>query len=113
MRDSEGMPTLRECWEDVHSFKDLLEFLPLLVPTPIYRSWRAARHPIYYYRRVQHNRWCDSVRVGDWVCSCSGDHVQVEALEDRDTILASDGSRYSLAACCVPIEGDNSCHARS
>lgn len=106
----EGYPTLWECWQDVHTWKDFKDFLPLLEPRWVVRTTRWVRHPVGEWRYRQRAKWAKSIQVGDKVCTCSLKHVTVTEKRDWDQILGDDGAGYSLMNCCDQIQADDSCH---
>lgn len=108
-----GFPTIRECWDDEHSWKNFKDCASLLVPMPIYRLYDKVRHPRRAYAYFRKELWMRNLQVGDRVCSCMGHVVIAEFAEDqpRDDFLDTAGRNHSLFNCCCPIQPDDSCHS--
>jgi hypothetical protein len=117
MPDKNGLPTLWDCAKDIHSWKDFVDFLPLLVPMPVVRTWHAIRHPKAWLFERQRIKWAKSIRKGDVVCDCSGKHVTVASVIPQTPelpwgfdIMDTDGCGHDLLSCCDPVMADDSCH---
>jgi hypothetical protein len=102
------MPTLWECAKDIKSPRDLWEFLPLLVPMPIYRAWRAVRHPVGAFFLHRQRQWVRSVKPGDVICF-HGEHVIVIAVNEFDFAETVAGNA-DLWNCCDAVQPDGRCH---
>lgn len=98
-------PSLWECAKDIHSLKDFREFLPLLVPMPLYRLGRTVRHPIWWFLGWQRTRWAKSVKVGDKVIDCSHKLVTVVEKVDKFDFIDEYGYYHDVLACCEPDDG--------
>lgn len=102
--------SLWACLKDVHSGRDFLEWLTLLIPRRATIAGRWVRHPLREYRWLQHARWADRVQEGDMVCDCRGMHVRVGEIDGHGGCHTEDGHAVSLYHCCTEIQPDGTCH---
>jgi hypothetical protein len=71
-------------------------------------TWRVPRFFITRWRILRtwwepKERWCRSIKVGDWVEDCRGEVHVVE--RDGDDVILADGFHCSLWNCCCPPPG--------
>lgn len=101
----EWEPSLWDCFKDVHSLKDFVEFLPLLIPRPVLQLQRMARHPVWAWYDHKHYSWAESLKVGDRVIDCRNRVVTITGWEDRYDFIDENGQYHDVITCCEPYRG--------